>query len=519
MAGSPWYSLQPYPEFPLFRYLEQAAISHARRPALLTPEGESWTFSQVQEGVNRVARLLHPAIRPGDRVVFLGPSSPAYAVALYGAMTAGATVVPLNPLFKPAELLRALTDTEPVAAFAAGEAVALIESLRPQVPSLTRVESLDGLWARLDSLPGRAPVANINAREDIAALVFSSGTTGSPKGVMLSHYNLIANMRQTLATGMTPPYSPLLNYMPFFHVYGFAAIMGMAFALGIPQVIIPRFDPDLVLRLAGEQGIHTLYAPPPALRALVAQKRASGRPAPSIRVIVSGAAATPPDLWNDAEDAFGVPVCQPYGLSEATAATNMNPFHRIKRGTCGPPLPDTEEKVVDPDSGAELPEGSAGEVWVRGPQVMRGYWRRPDATAECMTPDGWLRTGDLGRLDGDGYLTIVDRLKEMIRYKAHQVAPSDLEAILLEHPAVADAAVIPKADIEAGEIPKACVVLKPGARVLAQELMDYVAERVSPISRVRELEFVDAIPKNPSGKILRRELIERERSRASGQNN
>ncbi len=519
MAGSPWYSLEPYPEFPLFRYLEQAAARHGGRPALLTADGETWTFSQVLQGVHRVARLLQPRLRPGDRVVFLAPSSPAYAVALYGAMAAGATVVPLNPLFKPAELLRALAETEPVVAFAAGEAIPLIESLRPQVPSLSRVESLDDLWSRLDSVSGGPAAVTINAREDVAALVFSSGTTGSPKGVMLSHYNLIANMRQTLATGMTPPYSPLLNYMPFFHVYGFAAIMGMAFALGIPQVIIPRFDPDLVLRLAGEQGIHTLYAPPPALRALVAQKRASGRPTPSIRVIVSGAAATPPDLWNEAEEAFGVPVCQPYGLSEATAATNMNPFHRIKRGSVGPPLPDTEEKIVDPESGIELPEGSAGEVWVRGPQVMRGYWRRPDATAECITADGWLRTGDLGRLDGDGYLTIVDRLKEMIRYKAHQVAPSDLEAILLQHPAVADVAVIPKADLEAGEIPKACVVLKPGATASANELMDYVADRVSPISRVRDLEFVDAIPKNPSGKILRRELIERERSRAPGQNN
>jgi acyl-CoA synthetase (AMP-forming)/AMP-acid ligase II len=195
----------------------------------------------------------------------------------------------------------------------------------------------------------------------------------------------------------------------------------------------------------------------------------------------------------------------------------MNPLHRIKPATVGPPLPDTEEKIVDPETGAELSLGSVGEVWVRGPQVMLGYWRRPEDTAACVTPDGWLRTGDLGKLDEDGYLQIVDRLKDMIRYKGHQVAPFELEAILLDHPAVADACVIPRADTDAGEIPKACVVLKAGAAVPAEALMAFVAERVNPMSRVREVEFIDAIPRNPSGKVLRRELIERERAKPSGE--
>lgn len=513
VARSPWYTLEPYPQFPLYRYLEYTAASHPARPALLTPEGECRTFGELLSATRRVARLLQPDVSRGDRVAFLAASSPAYAVALYGTMTAGATVVPVNPLLKPGELLRALADAEPAAAFVSAETRPLLEAVRAEVPSLRQVHVLDDLWTALDAVPGEAEATPVDAHTDIAALVFSSGTTGSPKGVMLSHANLIANIRQTLATGMTPPYAPLLNYMPFFHVYGFAAIMGMAFALGVPQFIIPRFDPGLVLKLAAEHGVHTLYAPPPALRALVAARRAGGPALPSTRVIVTGAAATLPDLWLEAEDVFGIPVCQPYGLSEATAATNMNPLHRIKRGTVGPPLPDTEEMIVDPETCADLPVGAAGEVWVRGPQVMQGYWRRPDATAECLTSDGWLRTGDLGRFDEDGYLTIVDRLKEMIRYKAHQVAPSDLETVLLEHPAVADVAVIPKADVEAGEIPKACVVLRPGAVASPGELMAFVAERVNPMSRVRDVEFVDIIPRNPSGKILRRELIERERAR------
>jgi len=513
---SPWYTLRPYPEYPLFEFLRDAASKHPSRPALLTPDGEQWTFGAVEEGARRVAgSLMTAGVRRGDRVLFMAPNSPAYATAIYGAMMAGAIVVPVNPLFKPDEVRRALSDTEPAAAFASAEAAAsLLDSLRHEAPSLHGVHVLDTLWADLEGLRSAEPV-ELEARNDIAALPFSSGTTGVPKGVMLTHFNLVANVRQTLATGMTPAYSPLLNYMPFFHVYGFASVMGMAFAMGVPQVIIPRFDPELVVRLAAQHGVQTLYAPPPALRALVAARRGGAPAVPSLRVIITGAAPTPPDLAQSAEEAFGVPVCQPYGLSEATAATNMNLLSRNKPGTVGPPLPDTEEKIVDPDSGAELETGSAGEVWVRGPQVMRGYWRRPDATAECLTPDGWLRTGDLGKFDDDGYLQIVDRLKDMIRYKGHQVAPFELEAILLEHPAVADACVIRKDDVEAGEIPKACVVLRPGAQATGDELRAFVAARVNPMSHVREVEFIDAIPRNPSGKILRRELVERERAKPS----
>ncbi|MCL4230853.1 MAG: AMP-binding protein [Dehalococcoidia bacterium] len=513
MITSPWYSLHPYPEVPLFRYLEEAATRHPARPCLITPGGPALSFAQVNEAARRASRLLRPDATHGDRVVFLAPNSTAYAVALYGAMMAGATVVPVNPLLLPAELEPVLRDAEPTVAFVSAETRPVIEALRPGTPSLRAVHVLDDLWTALDALPGGADPVAIAPRDDIAALVLSSGTTGSPKGVMLSHFNLVANLRQTLAAGMSPPYSGLLNYMPFFHVYGFAAIMGQAFAMGLPQVIIPRFDPALILQLSGEYRVHTLFSPPPALRGLIAARKAG---APSLtsytRLIITGAAATPPDLWDEAESVFGIPVCQPYGLSEATAAANINPIHRIKRGTVGPPLPDTEQRLVDLETGQDVPPGGQGEVWVRGPQVMRGYWRRPEATANCLTPDGWLRTGDLGRFDEDGYLTIVDRLKEMIRYKAHQVAPSDLEAVLLTHPAVADVAVIPRADAEAGEIPLACVVLGPGATAGADDLLSYVNSRVNPIHHVRALAFVDAIPRNPSGKILRRLLIEKERS-------
>jgi len=206
---------------------------------------------------------------------------------------------------------------------------------------------------------------------------------------------------------------------------------------------------------------------------------------------------------------------QGYGLTETSSLANVNPLWKIKVASVGPPVADTLERVVDLDSGRDLGPGETGEVLVKGPQVMRGYWHRPEDTAETLLPDGWLRTGDIGYYDEDGYLYLVDRKKEMIKYKGYQIAPAELEAVLHEHPAVADVAVIPKRDVASGEIPKAFVVRMPGADVTADELLTFVQSRVAPYKKVREVEFVDAIPRTLSGKILRRDLIEQERAKQS----
>jgi acyl-CoA synthetase (AMP-forming)/AMP-acid ligase II len=208
-------------------------------------------------------------------------------------------------------------------------------------------------------------------------------------------------------------------------------------------------------------------------------------------------------------------VSQGYGMTETSPTVNTNPFERIKLESCGPPMADTFEKIVSLDTGEELPTGEVGELAVRGPQVMKGYWKRPQETKECLSEDGWLLTGDIGWLDEDSYLHILERKKEMIKYKGYQVAPAELEALLHEHPAVLDAAVIPKAHLESGEIPKAFVVLREGFQASPEELMAFVAEKVAPYKKIREVEYVTEIPKSAAGKILRRELIERERSKKS----
>jgi long-chain acyl-CoA synthetase len=274
-----------------------------------------------------------------------------------------------------------------------------------------------------------------------------------------------------------------------------------------------RFDVEQMMQLAGKYHMTNLYLAPPAILAMANVPDPSRFDTSSLRVVVSGAAPLPPEVAERVKSIYGCLVSQGYGLTETSPTTNTNPLDRIKLESCGPPVADTFEKIVSLDTGEELPFGGIGEVVVKGPQVMKGYWKRPEETSECLSEDGWLRTGDVGHLDEDGYLYILERKKEMIKYKGYQVAPAELEAVLHEHPAVLDAAVVPKPHLEGGEIPKAFIVLREGFQASPEELMAFVAEKVAPYKKIREVEFLTEIPKTASGKILRRDLIERERGK------
>jgi acyl-CoA synthetase (AMP-forming)/AMP-acid ligase II len=355
----------------------------------------------------------------------------------------------------------------------------------------------------------------IDPMTDIAVLPYSSGTTGLPKGVMLSHQNLTANIRQTLATGVMTEGDVTLDILPFYHIYGMMVLLNGGLAAGITQVIMPRFDPEGALTLTQQHGVTALFLVPPAVLALVNFPRLDDFDLSKVRMVVSGAAPLPAEVGRQAAAKIpGAIVFQAYGMTEASPVTNLNPLDAPREGTVGPPVADTIEKVVSLETGEEIPDGEVGELLVYGPQVMQGYWNNPEATAETITPDGWLRTGDISSIDADGYVRIHDRKKEMIKYKGYQVAPAELESILMEHPGVRDAAVIPKADDEAGEVPKAFVVAREAGLDLAS-VQAFVAERVAPYKKIRYIEEVDAIPKNPSGKILRRQLIEQERAKAN----
>jgi acyl-CoA synthetase (AMP-forming)/AMP-acid ligase II len=509
-----WPSQAPYEEIPLPELLRQSVERFGDKPALIGADGTTRTYSGLYSYARKVARFLQDhGIEKGDKVGIFSPNHVDYGAVFYGILLAGATVTTLNPLYREREIEHQLDDAEAVALFVFSPMAAPVEAARRNLPRLRHVWPIERLPDLLEGVSEEYRPVEINAREDIAALPYSSGTTGLPKGVMLTHHNITANVKQGLATEQLTSDAVGLCVLPFFHIYGMTVLMSTGMALGITGVVMMRFDVEQMLELVGKYGMTNLYLAPPAILAMANVPNPSRFDTSSLRLVQSGAAPLPPEVAERVKSIYGCLVSQGYGLTETSPSTNTNPLDRIKLESCGLPLADTFEKIVSLDTGEELPAGEAGEVAVQGPQVMKGYWKRPEETSQCLSEDGWLLTGDIGWLDEDGYLYILDRKKEMIKYKGYQVAPAELEALLYEHPAVLDAAVIPKRHLEGGEIPKALVVLREGFEASPEELMAFVAEKVAPYKKIREVEYLTAIPKSPAGKILRRELIERERGK------
>jgi acyl-CoA synthetase (AMP-forming)/AMP-acid ligase II len=361
------------------------------------------------------------------------------------------------------------------------------------------------------------PEVHINPRTDLVALPYSSGTTGLAKGVMLTHHNLVAELCTASARpdiAFPGEQDTLLAFLPFFHIYGIVMFLAYAPWRGATVVSTPRFDLEQYLEMLQRYGVTYLHLVPPVVIALAKHPIVDKYDLSKARWALSAAAP----LGGPAAEAFtarlGTQLFQAYGMTEVSGATHVGSCvpGKMKPTSGGTLLPNSECVVVDA-SGQAVGRGQQGEIWVRGPLVMQGYLGNPDATAATIDPDGWLHTGDVGYVDDDGDVFVVDRVKELIKYKGLQVAPAELEAILLGHPAVADAAVIPYPDEEAGEVPKAFVVLKTPTP--AEDIMAFVAARVAPHKKIRKLQFIDAIPKSASGKILRRVLIDEERARAA----
>jgi acyl-CoA synthetase (AMP-forming)/AMP-acid ligase II len=510
---SPWPSLAPYEAISLPQMIEWTACRLPDKPALISHDGRKYTFDELWNAIRGMARALQDeGLRKGDMVGIYAPNSVEYAVALHGALLAGATVTTLNPLYREREVEHQLDDAGAKIVFTLEALQPVVQEAKAHLPKLERVHALEHTWDMVASAKGDPDPVDINPLEDVAVLPYSSGTTGLPKGVMLTHQNLTANIRQFMAINVTSEDAVVLDFLPFYHIYGMMVLLNAGLVIGATQVIVPRFDPEAALNLIQQHRITDLFFVPPAVLALINHPKLNEYDLSSVRFLVSGAAPLPPEVGRQAREKLGCVVAQAYGMTEASPITHANPLDAPRDGSVGPPVSDTLQKVVSLDTDEELKPGEIGELLVSGPQVMKGYWNRPDATAETITADGWLRTGDIASADEDGYVRIHDRKKEMIKYKGYQVAPAELEGLLMEHPGVRDAAVIPKADADAGEVPKAFVVARePGLDLDA--VVAFVSERVAPYKKIRYIEAVDAIPKNPSGKILRRQLIEEERAR------
>ncbi len=504
---SPRMSLAPFAVQPVTDDLVRSAERHPDKIAFIDGlTGSTYTYAEILTAARRLGRALQDGgVGLGDRVGIVATNSPEWAVAFLGTLFAGGTVTTLNPLYTEREIAEQFGDSTPSAVFAVDATAEKVRTVWGDRPGFHLTSEV---WDLARGAAGDVAPVEFDPMTHIAVLPYSSGTTGAPKGVMLSHHNLTSNVRQTLACGLIDGHSVMVNFLPFFHIYGMAVLLLPGVAAGATQITMPGFDPKRFLEIVTEYEATNLFMVPPALLALANSDESTTMT--SVRYVMSGAAPLPLDVARRVAERFDVTVVQGYGMTEASPVTHISLLGRDKEGTVGPPVADTRQKVVDLDTGTMLGVGEIGELLVAGPQVMQGYYGRPDATAESILEDAdgrWLRTGDIVSVDADGYVTIHDRAKEMIKYKGYQIAPAELEALIMEHPDVADVAVIPiNTGTADGEYPKAFVVRQPGAVIDAAAVMAYVAERAAPYKKVREVEFIDAIPKNPSGKILRREL-------------
>ncbi len=508
------------PEVPLTPLVLRKAAEIPGKAALIDgPSGRTITYGQLAGAVRLVASsLVARGFKKGDVFAIYSPNIPEYAIAFHAVSLVGGINTTANPLYTAEELAFQLNDSNAkylltVPMFLEKALEAAKHSKVEEVFVFGEAEGATP-FASLLKGDGNVPDPGINPREDLVVLPYSSGTTGLPKGVMLTHHNLVANIVQTEKVETITSEDVLVGILPFFHIYGMLVIMNASLYHGATIVTMPRFDMEQFLQLVQQYKISRAHLVPPIVLGLAKHPLVDQYDLSSLKVIVSGAAPLGADLTQACAKRLNCIVKQGYGLTETSPVTHvdLDDPSKIKPGSVGRSIPNTEVRIVDNVEGKDLGVNERGEVWLRGPQVMKGYLNNPTATAMTIDADRWLHTGDIGYTDEDGYFYIVDRVKELIKYKGMQVAPAELEAILLTHPAVADAAVIPIPDEEAGEIPKAFVVLKGEAT--PAELMEYVASKVAPHKKIRQLEVINQIPKSTSGKILRRLLVDQERAKA-----
>ncbi|MES5821746.1 4-coumarate--CoA ligase family protein [Streptomyces sp. RG80] len=515
------YADVPPVELPIHEAVLGRAAEFGEHPALVDGvDGTTLTYDQLDRFHRRVAAgLAEAGVSKGDVLALHSPNTIAFPTAFYAATRAGASVTTVHPLATAEEFAKQLKDSAArwiVTVSPLLETARRASELAGGVEEIFVCDSAPGHRSLLDMLGSTAPepVIDIDPVEDVAALPYSSGTTGLPKGVMLTHRQMATNLAQLQSAIDAGPGDRILAVLPFFHIYGLTALMNAPLRRGVTVVVLPRFDLETFLAAIQNHRITGLYVAPPIVLALAKHPLVAEYDLSSLQYILSAAAPLDARLADACSRRLNLPpVGQAYGMTELSPGTHIVPLDAMREappGTVGRLIAGTEMRIVsldDPDKDVGI--GEDGEILIRGPQIMKGYLGKPDATAAMIDPDGWLHTGDVGHTDADGWLFVVDRVKELIKYKGFQVAPAELEALLLTHPGIADAAVIGAYDDDGNEVPHAYVVRQPDATDLSEgEVRMYVAERVAPYKRVRQVTFIDGVPRAASGKILRRQLRE-----------
>ncbi len=505
------------PDLPLTPFVLRREQELHDRPAIINGlSGESLSYSDLGSAIRRTASgLLSLGVKKGDVVMIYSPNLPEFAIAFHAVSYIGAVVTTVNPLYTAEELCKQVIDAN-------AKIIITIPELVSNATGSTCCGKLNNIIvfgeaegaSSFDLLQENEELvqpADVEVDTHAVVLPYSSGTTGLPKGVVITHKNLVANVCQFNGVQDYTPTNEndtLIAALPFFHIYGMNVFLSTSIYQGACIVTMPRFDLQQFLTIIQEYSVTRAYIAPPIAVALAKHPMVDEFQLSSLKIVFSGAAPLGTEISREVENRLGCSVVQGYGLTEASPVTNSCPNEsgRKKYGSIGPPISNTEMKIIDIESGEMLGRNQNGEVCIRGPQVMPGYLNNAAATAACIDEDGWFHSGDIGYADEDGYFFIVDRVKELIKYKGYQVAPAELEALLLTHPGIADVAVIGQVDEECGELPIAFIVQKEGAETDAVDIMQFVADRVAPYKKIRAVTFTDAIPKAPSGKILRRLL-------------
>lgn len=513
---SPHHSVA-IPEISLTDYVLRRVDELGEKPALIDgPTGRTYSYGQLRGYVNRLAAgFAAHGVTKGDVFAIYSSNIPEYALAFHAVASLGATTTMVPPLFTAEEIIKQLTNSR-------AKYLLTIPQLMEKAREVAQASGVEKLFivgeaegaTSLSSLldyGDSCPAVEINPSDDVAALPYSSGTTGFPKGVMLTHRNLVAMLRLMEANDAFSQEDTLICVVPMYHLYGLHIVINLGLSEGATIVTVPRYDLDQFLQTLDHYKVTVAPLVPPIVLALSRAEQLDDHDPFALRLIHCGAATLADNIARACSARLSCEIRYGYGLTEVSPLSHASLADSTKNavGSVGYCLPNTECKIVDYTTGVELGANHEGEIWVRGPQVMKGYASNHEASAEMINSEGWLRTGDIGFCDASGQLFVVDRLKELIKTNGRQVAPAELEAILLTHALIADAAVIPSPDEKAGEVPKAFVVLKGTAS--AEDIMEFIAARVAPYKRIRRVEFVSEIPRSPAGKILRRVLKDRER--------
>ncbi len=541
-----------YPDQSLTWLLDEAARKYGKRDALIF-YGRSFTYAQLASLANRFAsRLMELGVRPGDRVAIALPNIPQFPIAFYGALKAGAVVVPTNPIYTERELQHQLNDSgaatvvvldllyRRLQAVRAATAVKRVivagvqdylplplalgyrvkqRRAKQHIPSRREVKAAantllftevigkpDQRWYHLHALPSPAKA------DDLAVLQYTGGTTGLSKGAMLTHRNLLANAMQSWAWNgiqeTIASHETILCAAPFFHSYGLTVAMNLGILSGSTLVLMPRYNAKEAVKMIKRYRPTLFPGVPTMYQGITREIEAHGGNLHSVHICISGAAPLPAELQKNFEQLSGGKLVEGYGLSETSPVTHCNPLNGPRKGI-GLPLPDTEATIQDQDTGEMLPSGQLGEICIRGPQVMKGYWNRPEETTH-MLRGGWLHTGDIGVMDEEGYFSVVDRAKDMIIASGYKIFPREVEEVLYTNPKVAEAVLVGVPDEYRGETAKAFIVLKPGQQATAEEVIAFCKERLASYKVPKLVEFRTQLPKTMIGKVLRRALRDEE---------